>query len=64
MCFLIYGVKSKSGHDWSQSFCLISHVSGPENKWFYKNDAFATKNWKGVISGESEKEKQILLGST
>ena len=30
VCFLIYGVKSRSGHDRSQSFGPISHVSGPE----------------------------------
>ena len=30
MCFLIHGVKSRSGHDRSQSFGPISHVSGPE----------------------------------
>ena len=28
MCFLIYGVKSRSGHDRSQSFGPISHDSG------------------------------------
>ena len=30
LCFLIYGVKSRSGHDRSQSFGTIWHVSGPE----------------------------------
>ena len=30
LCFLIYGVKSRSGHDRSQSFCPISHVSDPK----------------------------------
>ena len=30
VCFLIYGVKSRSGHDRSQSFGPISHVSGPK----------------------------------
>ena len=30
VCFLIYGVKSRSGHDRSQSFRPIWHVSGPE----------------------------------
>ena len=30
VCFLIYGVKSRSGHDRSQSFGPIWHVSGPE----------------------------------
>ena len=28
--FLIYGVNSESGHDRSQSFGSIWHVSGPE----------------------------------
>ena len=28
VCFLIYGVKNRSGHDRSQSFGSISHVSG------------------------------------
>ena len=28
--FLIYGVKSRSGHDRSQSFGRTWHVSGPE----------------------------------
>ena len=37
VCFLIYGVKSKSGHDWSQSFGPIWHVSGPEMV-FWRND--------------------------
>ena len=30
VCFLIYGVKSRSGHDRSQSFGAISHASGPK----------------------------------
>ena len=30
VCFLIYGVESRSGHDRSQSFSLISHASGPK----------------------------------
>ena len=30
VCFLVYGVKRRSGHDGSQSFGSISHVSGPE----------------------------------
>ena len=30
VCFLIYGVKRRSGHDGSQSFCLIWHLSGPK----------------------------------
>ena len=41
VCFLIYGVKSRSGHDRSQSFSLISHESGPKlsleyNFYMYK----------------------------
>ena len=30
VCFLIYGVKSRSGHDRSQSFWQILHMSGPK----------------------------------
>ena len=30
VCFLFYGVKSESGHDGSQNFGPIWHVSGPE----------------------------------
>ena len=30
VCFLIYGVKSRSGHDASQSFGQIWHVLDPE----------------------------------
>ena len=30
VCFLIYGVKSRSGHDRSQSFGSVSHVPGPK----------------------------------
>merc|ERR1711924_398511 len=30
VCFLIYGVKRRSGHDGSQSFGPSWHVSGPE----------------------------------
>ena len=30
VCFLIYGVKSRSGHDRSPSFGSISHVSDPK----------------------------------
>ena len=30
VCFLIYGIKRRSGHDGSQSFGPIWHVSGPE----------------------------------
>ena len=30
VCFLIYGAKSRSGHERSQSFGPISHVSGPK----------------------------------
>ena len=30
VCFFIYGVKSRSGRDRSQSFNPISHVSGPK----------------------------------
>ena len=30
VCFLVYGVKSRSGHDRSQSFGPISHRSGPK----------------------------------
>ena len=37
VCFLIYGVKSRSGHDRSQSFGPIWHVSGPEMV-FWRND--------------------------
>ena len=37
VCFIIYGVKRRSGHDGSQSFCLIWHVSGPKMV-FWRND--------------------------
>ena len=30
VCFFMHGVKSRSGHDRSQSFGQISHVSGPK----------------------------------
>ena len=30
VCFLIHEVKSRSGHDRSQSFGSISHISGPK----------------------------------
>ena len=30
VCFLIYGGKSRSGHDRSQNCCSILHVSGPK----------------------------------
>ena len=30
VCFLIYGVKSRSGHDRSQSFVSILHISDPK----------------------------------
>ena len=30
VCFLVYGVKRRSGHDGSQSFDQILHVLGPE----------------------------------
>ena len=30
VCFLIYGVKNRSGHDRSQSFGSILHVSDPK----------------------------------
>ena len=30
MGFLFYGVKSRSGHDRSQSFASISHISDPK----------------------------------
>ena len=30
VCFLVYWVKSRSGHDRNQSFGSISHVSGPK----------------------------------
>ena len=30
VCFLIYGVKRRSGHDGRMSFGSILHVSGPE----------------------------------
>ena len=36
VCFLIYGGKSRSGHDRSQSFGPIWLVSGPENDYFDK----------------------------
>ena len=29
VCFLLYGVNSRSGHDWIQSFGSIFHVSDP-----------------------------------
>ena len=31
VCFLIYGVKSRSGHDRMTSFGSISHISGPKH---------------------------------
>ena len=34
MCFLIYGVKHRSGHDRSQSFGPILHVSDPKLKFW------------------------------
>ena len=34
VCFLIYGVKSKSGHDWSQSFGPILHGLDPKLSFF------------------------------
>ena len=37
MCFLIYGIKRRSGHDWSQSLGPIWHVSGPKIG-FWRND--------------------------
>ena len=37
VCFLIYGVKSKSGHVWFQTFGPIWHVSGPKIV-FWRND--------------------------
>ena len=30
VCFLVYGVKSRFGHDRSQSFGPMLHVSGPK----------------------------------
>ena len=36
VCFLIYGVKSRSGYDRSQTFGQISHVSGPKTKFLTK----------------------------
>ena len=39
-CFLIYGVKSRSGHDRSQSFGPISHVLGPKLNFLIKKRVF------------------------
>ena len=36
VCFLIYGVKTRSGHERSQSFGEISRVLGPKLTFFYK----------------------------
>ena len=33
VCFLIYGVKSRYGHDRSQSFGPILHASGPKQSF-------------------------------
>ena len=45
VCLLIYGVKSRSGHDRSQSFVQISYASGPKltflaNTYFSKINVF------------------------
>ena len=36
VCFLIYGVKSKSGHDRSQSFGSTLHVLGSKTEFLTK----------------------------
>ena len=41
VCFLIDGVKSRSGHDRSQSFRTISHDSNP--KLIFKKMIYFTK---------------------
>ena len=38
VCFLIYGVKSESGHDRSQSFNKISHILTPKLTFWGKSD--------------------------
>ena len=50
VCFLIYGVKSKSGHDWIQSFGPTLHASGPKIG-FWRNfimilHGFCWRSWK------------------
>ena len=59
VCFLIYGVKSGSGHDQSQSFGPILHVSGSKIS-FWRNPTsplgwgglglrlFQSSNWEGL----------------
>ena len=55
VCFLIHGVKSRSGHDRSPTVGSISHVSGPkltfdDSAWLcvekLKKHCFETKNFK------------------
>ena len=48
VCFLIYGVKSRSGHDRSQSFGSILHVSGAKLSFWCISRWFSTVLHRGV----------------
>ena len=53
--FLIYSIKSRSGHDQSQTFDSIVHVSGPKLRLFEVRNfilvlhGFASRNPKNIV---------------
>ena len=53
VCFLIYSVNSRSGHDRSPTFGSISHVSGPKltfwNNFQMIMHGFAWRNSKNIV---------------
>ena len=63
VCFLIYSVNSRSGHDWSPTFGSISHVSG-SNLTFWCNfimvlHGFASRSSKNNVLFPSKNLKII-----
>ena len=75
VCFLIYGVKSRSGHDRSKSFGPISDVSGPKLTFWgnflmilhgfvwrnLENIAFASKNDLLDVNTERDPENKAIM---